>query len=42
MENFGELIDMDFAASAHGKPVTAYFTYKKRRDAEKVATRIIY
>uniref|UniRef100_A0A914RGC0 RRM domain-containing protein n=1 Tax=Parascaris equorum TaxID=6256 RepID=A0A914RGC0_PAREQ len=36
MEHFGELVDMDFAAAGRGKPVTAYFTYKTRRDAEQV------
>uniref|UniRef100_A0A915CCT3 RRM domain-containing protein n=4 Tax=Parascaris TaxID=6254 RepID=A0A915CCT3_PARUN len=35
MEHFGELVDMDFAAAGRGKPVTAYFTYKTRRDAEQ-------
>lgn len=38
MEHFGELVDMDFAAAGRGKPVTAYFTYKTRRDAEQVCT----
>ncbi|VDM34645.1 unnamed protein product [Toxocara canis] len=36
MEHFGELVDMDFAAGGRSKPVTAYFTYKTRRDAEQV------
>ncbi|KHN74370.1 RNA-binding protein 26 [Toxocara canis] len=35
MEHFGELVDMDFAAGGRSKPVTAYFTYKTRRDAEQ-------
>ncbi|VDN28787.1 unnamed protein product [Gongylonema pulchrum] len=37
MEHFGELIDMEFGAPGQDKKVTAYFTYKKRRDAEQVA-----
>ncbi|VDN33761.1 unnamed protein product [Gongylonema pulchrum] len=37
MEHFGELIDMEFGAPGQDKKVTAYFTYKKRRDAEQAA-----
>lgn len=36
MEHFGELVDMDFGVPAQDKSLTAYFTYKKRRDAEQV------
>lgn len=35
MENFGELSDMYYTDGGPGKPVIAYFTYKKRRDAEQ-------
>lgn len=36
MEHFGELVDMEFAAPTQDKTITAYFIYKKRRDAEQV------
>ncbi|VDK67180.1 unnamed protein product [Onchocerca ochengi] len=38
MEHFGELIDMDFGVPAQDKSLTAYFTYKKRRDAEQAVS----
>ncbi|VDO39962.1 unnamed protein product, partial [Brugia timori] len=38
MEHFGELIDMDFGVPAQDKLLTAYFTYKKRRDAEQAVS----
>lgn len=36
MENFGDLEDVRTADRVRGKGITEYFTYKKRRDAEKV------
>ncbi|EFO25866.1 cutaneous T-cell lymphoma tumor antigen se70-2 [Loa loa] len=38
MEHFGELVDMDFGVPAQDKSLTAYFTYKKRRDAEQAVS----
>ncbi|VDM96308.1 unnamed protein product [Thelazia callipaeda] len=38
MEHFGELTDMDFGVPAQDKLLTAYFTYKKRRDAEQAVS----
>ncbi|EJW78781.1 hypothetical protein WUBG_10309, partial [Wuchereria bancrofti] len=38
MEHFGELVDMDFGVPAQDKLLTAYFTYKKRRDAEQAVS----
>lgn len=35
MENFGDLEDVDVSDRTRGKVLTAYFTYKKRRDAEQ-------
>lgn len=36
MESFGDLEDIDIPDRTRGKAITAYFTYKKRRDAEQV------
>uniref|UniRef100_A0A0R3RPB9 C3H1-type domain-containing protein n=1 Tax=Elaeophora elaphi TaxID=1147741 RepID=A0A0R3RPB9_9BILA len=38
MEHFGELVDMDFGVPAQDKSPAAYFTYKKRRDAEQAVS----
>ncbi|KAL4002805.1 Nup53/35/40-type RNA recognition motif family protein [Acanthocheilonema viteae] len=38
MEHFGELVDMDFGVPAQDKSLIAYFTYKKRRDAEQAVS----
>ncbi|VDK74492.1 unnamed protein product [Litomosoides sigmodontis] len=38
MEHFGELVDMDFGVPAQDRSLTAYFTYKKRRDAEQAVS----
>lgn len=42
MEHFGELVDMDFGVRAQDKSLIAYFTYKKRRDAEQVLMKIFF